>query len=547
MDISRFKMCFKIAFIGLVLSMYVVPSYAVHELDVFELDGDAVDDPETLGDDWDTITTSTTAVTITDPSGNGVLEDPAPRSIFTGGRKDIQDISQWGHKNGSVPDKDDLTNAYAAAYGVDNGNGSNDLVIYFGADRFANVGDAFMGFWFFQDKVAALPDGSFSGSHKPGDVLILIDYPQGANDSPYAALLVWDPTCPKAASNDPQPPSGPNDDGDCAAKNLRLKAESNDEVSAECGANESDDNGCAITNGSLIDAPWGYVSKTGIVNEFPFESFYEGGVNLTQLLGGTGTCFSSFMAETRSSSSFTASLKDFVLGEFDLCGLKLTKTCDNGTLSPSGDSIIYDYTLTVKNTGFGPLHDIMVRDITAEKDYSQAILLAGQEAVFTDTFISPTNGILNEANVTAALVSGGPVEVSDNTDFSCPAIPPTGSLSIDKSCETVVENRNGQYGLLVNYSGMVCNTSLVKINNVVITESHDGIDKDIPIGTMAPGACASYGSSYVPTPLNGENLPLPAGQVRTFTDTVQAAGTTALFGEPVDSGLPVEASCPICI
>ncbi|NMV11847.1 hypothetical protein HKB26_01215, partial [Vibrio parahaemolyticus] len=104
------------------------------------------------------------------------------------------DISEWSHKDGSVPDKDDLTNAYAAAYGVDNGGGGSDLVIYFGADRFANVGDAFMGFWFFQDDVQALDDGSFSGQHVVGDVLVLIDYPQGANDEPYAALVTWDPT-----------------------------------------------------------------------------------------------------------------------------------------------------------------------------------------------------------------------------------------------------------------------------------------------------------------------------------------------------------------
>ncbi|MCV5927546.1 hypothetical protein OFO11_37180, partial [Escherichia coli] len=69
------------------------------------------------------------------------------------------------------------------------------------------------------------------------------------------------------------------------------------------------------------------------MNAFPYESFYEGGVNLTQLLGGidgTASCFSSFMAETRSSASFTAALKDFVLGQFQLCGMELVKTCPTG-------------------------------------------------------------------------------------------------------------------------------------------------------------------------------------------------------------------------
>ena len=45
----------------------------------------------------------------------GINSDPAPQTIFTGGRKDIQDIPDWGWKDGSVPDKDDITNAYDAA------------------------------------------------------------------------------------------------------------------------------------------------------------------------------------------------------------------------------------------------------------------------------------------------------------------------------------------------------------------------------------------------------------------------------------------------
>ena len=48
----------------------------------------------------------------------------------------------------------------------------------------------------------------------------------------------------------------------------------------------------------------------------------EGGIDLTALeLTG---CFSSFMAETRSSPSISAQLKDFVLGTFESCGATIT-------------------------------------------------------------------------------------------------------------------------------------------------------------------------------------------------------------------------------
>ena len=39
-------------------------------------------------------------------------------------------------------------------------------------------------------------------------------------------------------------------------------------------------------------------------------------------------CFSSFLAETRSSSSITAQLKDFAEGSFQLCRIDVTKNCN---------------------------------------------------------------------------------------------------------------------------------------------------------------------------------------------------------------------------
>ncbi|MDW2173112.1 hypothetical protein R7Z48_27185, partial [Vibrio sp. 1567] len=148
MDFNKLVILARAFCLGLILSVFASPTWAVHDLGTFELEGNATDDA-VAGDDWENIYDGSDSANV----DTGILPDPSPISIFTGGRKDIQDISEWSHKDGSVPDKDDLTNAYAAAYGVDNGGGGSDLVIYFGADRFANVGDAFMGFWFFQDDV----------------------------------------------------------------------------------------------------------------------------------------------------------------------------------------------------------------------------------------------------------------------------------------------------------------------------------------------------------------------------------------------------------
>src|SRR5205823_1017622 len=52
--------------------------------------------------------------------------------------------------------------------------------------------------------------------------------------------------------------------------------------------------------------------------------FLEEGVNLTSL--GLSSCFSSFLAETRSSQSPSATLSDFALGNFSTCKLELPNT-----------------------------------------------------------------------------------------------------------------------------------------------------------------------------------------------------------------------------
>ncbi|MGZ4213568.1 MAG: hypothetical protein ACXVQV_10075, partial [Actinomycetota bacterium] len=72
---------------------------------------------------------------------------------------------------------------------------------------------------------------------------------------------------------------------------------------------------------------------------FPTGSLYEGGINITRLVPGV-ECLKSFMAETRSSQSVTAQLKDLALGPFDTCpvfgetstpGVALTSLAATGT------------------------------------------------------------------------------------------------------------------------------------------------------------------------------------------------------------------------
>jgi hypothetical protein len=79
----------------------------------------------------------------------------------------------------------------------------------------------------------------------------------------------------------------------------------------------------AIVNSVAITTPWSFTDKSHNTGPAPGE-FLEEGVNLSAL--GLGGCFSTFLAETRSSQSPTATLSDFVLGSFNTCTLVLPNT-----------------------------------------------------------------------------------------------------------------------------------------------------------------------------------------------------------------------------
>src|SRR5262245_11352017 len=306
---------------------------------VCELDGNAVVNNAPC-DDWaNTVPTKQGAsealasVVMADWSGNTTI-------MTTGGSKDVSDINSWSWKDqlGGLPDKDNITNAYAAAY-LENG----DLVVYFGADRFANSGDAQMGFWFFKQQVVAVPGqpaGNFqNGSgqvavHSNGDVLVLANVTNGGAVVT-TEVLEW--------------------------QNGALVPKTGVENS-KCGTN-TDPNVCAISNDAPTTAPWAYTPKSGPSGTFPTFSFIEGGVNLTQILGANELgCFSSFMAETRSSQSESATLKDFALGSFNTCAITIVKDCPPVSFDPSTNLLTYTFNVTVTNSGFGPIFDIVVTD-----------------------------------------------------------------------------------------------------------------------------------------------------------------------------------------
>jgi hypothetical protein len=523
----KWKPVAAIGLILVVLAYWFVPASAVHDLGLFELEGDAVEDAAVAGDDWTTVLLGTGGGAITN---TGVLSDPAPKSIFTqGGSKDPQDITAWRHKAGSVPDKDDITNAYAAAY-----NFNNDLIVYFGADRYANDGDAQLGFWFFQQNVTLNTDGTFSGQHAVGDVLVLANFSNGGSQATIQ-VLEW---------------VGSGGDQSGGTLRLLLNAEN-----AQCGPGLGGDLACAVTNPAPVASPWSYTPKSGPANVFPPFSFFEGGINLTQVFAAVGTpipCFTSFLAETRSSTSVTATLKDFVLGAFPVCGISITKTCNSSAPNAAQTALVYNYSGTVTNDGIATLHNVTVVDDAGtpgntadDQTFDLGTLGAGATVTFTGSFESLQNPATNTASVSASTVPGDPPSVSDVSDPAvCPPVDLSPNIDVSKACEaslTVLDNR---VVVLINFGGQVCNTGTVTLDNVRViddrgTPANTADDATIPVGTLTAGQCATYNGNYLPSSTNSGTPSLA-----TFTDTVKAVGEARLrFGTVEDTRT---ATCPLC-
>ena len=123
----RRKSLFAAAVAVLVVGVFAAPAFAVHDTGLFELDGNATNDPAVAGDDWDNVCHQVTGHGLFDtqatrtarPAVDWIAEPNLNASIFTGGgSKDPQDVNKWAWKDGAggLPDKDNLLHSFAARY-----------------------------------------------------------------------------------------------------------------------------------------------------------------------------------------------------------------------------------------------------------------------------------------------------------------------------------------------------------------------------------------------------------------------------------------------
>src|SRR3989454_3422636 len=342
---------------AMVLTLLVpYAAQAVHDAGIFQLDGDAQSSTNTAGtptavDDWDKVCNEVTSGGLAGCGPTAVTggatavswtAEPSPNAtIFTGGgSKDPIDINQWAWKDdaGGLPDKDNLEHGFAVRYSIPasstcpNGppgqtfSGTCEL-IYFGSDRFDNSGDAQQGFWFLQNRITLGTNKvggatGFNGLHANGDVLVISDFSIGGTVSTIS-VFTWDSTCTAAGKPFPF----------CGDTNLHLQETSD---AANCVTAGPADGFCGLVNPKDgVVAPWPFLDKSGN-GKYLAGEFLEAGINLSLLPNVANECFASFLAETRSSTSTTATLKDFVLGNFGNCVATMTTQVSNaGPVTPT--------------------------------------------------------------------------------------------------------------------------------------------------------------------------------------------------------------------
>jgi len=278
---------------------FMRPAAAVHQ-SVFELEGNVADDSGSGAPfDWETFFDSTGGRTLPLPAGfldSGFDADHAfpDTSTFTGGSKDTLDISRWScTDSNNLGGKFDIVNAYSTIYEAANG----DLLLFFGIERAATEGDGNMGFWFLKDGSVDCerPLGqngkapAFTGNHVDGDVFVVAGFSNGGTEATVTAYE-WSGGATGSLDLDNPFVTG-----------------------ALCTSGTHD--ACGIVNTGELDTTWDSPDKNG--GDLDANAFYEGFVKVPA--ANVSGCFATFVANTRSSTSPTATIMDFSRGSFPTC------------------------------------------------------------------------------------------------------------------------------------------------------------------------------------------------------------------------------------
>ena len=297
------------------------------------------------------------------------------------------------------------------------------------------------------------------------------------------------------------------------------------------------------------------VSKvTSLVNA-PTLAFFEGAIDLDALFKDKPKpCISNFLAETRSSDSLSADLKDYVHGKFELCGIGISKSCTQA--QADGSHVNYTTAITVSNTGIGALYDALVVDtyMTTSPTTTKTVMAQADCGGQSDCITVPALATLAPKGQTGSTVTfdvswespmllvEDSAKVSVRNTITAPArdvvspkdatakcnIDVFPAVSVTKTCvkdgTTLVEEAGGGLKVQVKIEGRIYNDSKdtdIKIKSIV--DDPAGAVLQELVGTIVPkGTFVDYSYTYYPTKIS---LPTCDAGTYCFSDAIKVSWT----------------------
>jgi hypothetical protein len=190
--------------------------------------------------------------------------------------------------------------------------------------------------------------------------------------------------------------------------------------------------------------------------------FFEAQVNLTA--EGLQACFNKFVPNTRQSAAVTATVFDYMVGDFNVCGFSAEKTCTDAAVSTGGTQIDYEFKVKATNTGIAPLNVSVTEQttgcsVTTTNPVNN--LAPGAEADFTVSCPNQGLGATNQALVSATATIDGTALPSqtvnaDSTEFTACDVNPNSDITLTSQCDKVVlEDTGSRLGLDATIKGLV--------------------------------------------------------------------------------------------
>ncbi len=357
--------------------------------------------------------------------------------------------------NGSIPpNKNDLTRFYIGSEFTNGGN-----YLYLAWERAVNIGAANLDFELNQNATTGFTNtttGPVTLNRTPGDILITYDF--GGSGTPSLGLLKWITSANGTVANCFSANALP-----CWGKRVDLSA---------AGFAEGAVNAATVTDP---------IANTSLTTGL----FGEAAVNLTSAgVFPPGTCeaFGSTFLKSRSSTSFTAEIKDFIAPQpvsISNCGtVKIHKVTENGdgTFGYTATGGLSPTTFTLSNGGLRtysgvPIGSYTVTESTLPAGWTLKSLVCTANG--TGTTATPSG-----ATVSIGMAGGGVVDCTytNHTNLS-PTIATTlsaGSVSIgtavrDSATLSAASGTAGGTVTYTVYSDNACTTSFASAGTRTVT------------------------------------------------------------------------------